>query len=159
MRSFIVRHLLIILAVGYFAAGCIVTTEVLGFTGHLTSSPASCTYEGYPVQAGQLLDPHGVTLACIEGRMVPFPGPETRAAGPASATILQLAAVAVLSLRPVWDGHHPARWTGDDAMCPASSARLHRWARTGPGAPWFRVECLPDGPGLWAWNEITPKGR
>lgn len=82
----------------------------------------------------------------------------TAAAATSSTTaMLQPAVNAAASLRPVWNGHHPARWTGTDAMCPASSARLHRWARTGPGAPWFRVECLPDGAGLWAWNEITKR--
>jgi hypothetical protein len=88
-----------------------------------------------------------------------IPGTAAHAATSSTTAMLQPAITAAASLRPVWNGWTPKRWTGTDAMCPASSARLHRWARTAPGAPWFRVECLADGPGLWAWNEITPKGR
>lgn len=67
------------------------------------------------------------------------------------------AANAAAQLRPAWDGVTPKRWTGQDAMCPASSARMHRWARADADGPWFRVECLPDGPDFWAWGAIVKR--
>jgi hypothetical protein len=83
--------------------------------------------------------------------------PSVAAAPAANPAMFQPAANAAAHLRPVWDGYRPARWTGPDAMCPASSARLHRWARADQRGPWFRVECLPDGPGPWAWSAIVKR--
>ncbi len=57
-------------------------------------------------------------------------------------------------VRPVWNGYTPVRRTGPHAMCPASSYRLHRWTRIDPSSPWFRAECLPIGPGEYAWSVI-----
>jgi hypothetical protein len=93
-------------------------------------------------------------------------GTPAGAAGQARLPVLPAKVMLATLQRPVWDGRHPAVWTGPMPLCPAwvwrqamdpnagPGGRMFGFARTDKHGRVFLVECTPNGR-EFAWDAVV----
>ena len=129
-----------------------------------------------PPTLGEALAFPGIYLEPPAGLPMAAPEPRIRRPGRLRrkmATLAAVVATAAVSLagctaggpvahatvRPFWDGRHPAVWTSPvDPMCEAQIAGRHSVARSGGGGPVFGVVCQRDG-SEFVWGIVSGGAR